>query len=279
MNERSTLRHALLVILLTCFAGGSLYAQCGGTYTSTYDPSTAQVTYQLSASGACGVTSIQISNLFWLPGQLNSYNNGTPTLSVSESHDTACLADGTYTINAQAFCGVMNGTQCQGTGEPVQVGVAGFSVNNTPAVSLSISPRAGSTVYDGTMTYSFPNTSGGSFSQRYLELRHTDPLGQTSTIWRNDSPATHNLPAQTGSISFTFDTSCWLEGPHQLMPFANHACAQSSKTGSPLTLSIQRTPVLTPTVTKNADGSNHVSIDYQFFDPSEIGRASCRERV
>ncbi len=252
-----------VVAALASLLGNSLLAQCSGTATASYDPAAAQATYHFSSMGSCGEATMGVWRSFWGPGVVWLYDDHTPAISATETHDTACLADGTYTIDFTSACGVFSGTQCTGKIQPKQFNVAGITVSNTPSISLSVSPRTGSTVYDATATYSFPNTNSARGDQRRITVTHIDPLGRSSVLY--DTPD-WVLFSQDGSASFTFDTSCWLEGEHQIKPLAAHNCANSTTNGSPQTITIQRRPIITPTVTKNADGSNHVVVDYQFFD-------------
>jgi RHS repeat-associated protein len=215
----------------------------------------------LSASGQCGVTQVNARDAWWQSGHvLDTWSDGTTSVSRTLQMDTACLADGTYSATFSSHCGRTSGSDCIGQDEPLQPRT--FTVVNTPTVSATAGPGSGPTLYDVTIAYDFPNTRASDSSQRYLYLMHIDPLGNESEIWHN----VQALPAQSGSISFTIDTSCWLQGGHQLKPGALHACARSSKEGAPATVAIQRTPVLSVKAKKNTNGSPHLSIDYQFFD-------------
>lgn len=192
---------------------------------------------------------------------IETWSDGQTSVARTLQMDTSCLADGAYSATFGSHCGQQVGTNCVGQNEPPNLRV--FTVDNTPTATVVASPRAGSTIYDVTITYNFPNTRAADSSQRLVSLTHIDTNGQSSTIW--DSTFL-SLPAQSGSVSFTIDTSCWAEGSHQLEPVATHACARSTREGAAQSINIQRKPVLSVTPSKNPDGSTHVSISYQFFD-------------
>ena len=252
----------LLLATVSSFSVQVLFAQCNGVYSVSYDASAAQATYTFGASGSCGVANVNVWGPWWMPGYVVDFNDKTPSVSATEVHDTACLADGTYTLLTESSCGVGPVDQCAGEREPLAQR-APITINNMPSVGVSAGPQGTSTLYDVTMTYSFPNTSSSDGRQRFLSLTEIDPLGRSSIVW--DSTNTP-LTQQSGSVTFTIDTSCWLEGTHQLEPTARHSCANSTKEGSPQTITIQRQPSLSAAVTKNAAGGHHIAISYQFFD-------------